>query len=118
MRSTSAYVIATLAASIAVGGCGGASSEGSEEASIRATVERFTAEAGEGNASACALTTGEARPLCGYLPSIGEKAKALTGLTIAKVVVTGSSATVVFGGPSGETMTLTKLGGEWLVSKL
>ena len=95
-------------------------------------------------AAACPLTTGRARSVCDSVSAGGgpgltaaqcssvspsseagqacasnqaamSALSAATSLTISKVVVSGSSATVAFNG-SSEVMTLSKQNGKWLIT--
>lgn len=108
--------VALLAVAMAVlTGCG-AGAGASEQ--VRNVVNQFTVEIGQGNAgAACRLTTGELLTICreGGAQLVVSRLGAFTSLTIDKVVILGSTATVAFAG-SQEVMTLAERGGKWLVS--
>lgn len=94
-------------------GCGG-QSNGQQ---IRNVVNDFTVDLGQGHASAaCKLTTGQLRTVCneGGVQLVASKLGSFTSLTISKVVVQGSSATVAFNA-SSEVISLSKQNGKWLI---
>jgi hypothetical protein len=131
-------LILPVAVALTLAGCGGQSAE----QQVRSVVNQFTVDIGQrGFGAGCALTTGQMLALCNQLRASGPaptaaecqgagnsvvgqacqayqsaigKLGSFTGLTISKIVIQGSSATVVLG-PS-EVMTLQDQGGKWLIS--
>lgn len=103
-------MIVLALATAALAACGGSS----PEQQIRDVVNHFTVDVGQNQLSAaCRLTTGQLAAACSSLPP-GHLAS-FTSLTISKVVVSGSSATVAFSG-SSEVMSLARTGSGWRIS--
>jgi hypothetical protein len=134
--------VVMLVAAVLLAGCGSSAPPQSNEQQVRNVVNHFTVDAGQADyKAACALTTGQVRASCAGLESlssdfahcsqvsptsqVGQGCASLksevrgmssfTSLTISKVVISGSSATVAFNG-SAEVMTLSKQGGKWLIA--
>lgn len=133
--ATAALVIAALAG-LLLAGCGGQS----DAQQVRNVVNQFTVEVGNHNPAACSLMTPHfragtakltvliqnsysAKPDCGQVirdsQQLGSAAPtgfgSFASLTISKVVITGSAATVAFAG-SSEVVRLVKQNGNWLVN--
>lgn len=115
-RVTRAMTIWAVIATLVLAACGGSGTSAAQQ--VRTVVNDFTVDIGQGKATAaCGLTTGQLRSLCnqGGVQDAINQLGSFTSLTISKVVVQGSNATVAFNG-SSEVMTLAQRNGHWLVA--
>jgi hypothetical protein len=110
-----AVIVALLLA-----GCGG--SHQSDAQQVRSVISHFAADAQRNDwNAACGLVTGQIQTICRDIKAAGPNSFAskllssFTAMTISKVVVHGSTATVAFSG-SGQVLKLVRQKGRWLIT--
>jgi hypothetical protein len=97
---------------VLLAGCGGQS----DEQEIRSVVSHFFVDVAHGTVpAACRLTTGPLRELCNTTKGATAQLGAFPSLTISKVTISGSRATVTLVG-SSEVATLRRRSGTWLIA--
>jgi hypothetical protein len=111
---------AALIVALLLAGCGGSRQSNAQQ--VRGVISHFAADVGRNDwNAACSLVTGQIKTICREIKAAGPNSfgakllSSFSGMTISKVVVHGSAATVAFTG-SSQVLKLTKQKGHWLIT--
>jgi hypothetical protein len=111
---------AGLIVALLLAGCGGSRQSNAQQ--VRGVISHFAADVGRNDwTAACSLVTGQIKTICREIKAAGPNSfgakllSSFSGMTISKVVVHGSAATVAFTG-SSQVLKLTKQKGHWLIT--